>query len=98
MDYNELAELIFPNAKDIEYYEEKYPERDLEEGAMVTRFAPSPTGFVHMGSLLTTLIEKKVPKETDGICVTNFCEIRNLNNPHLDFYMGCDMIDVYVVI
>ncbi len=47
MDYKELANLIFPNAKEISYYEEKYPKRDLKEGAIVTRFAPSPTGFVH---------------------------------------------------
>jgi len=45
MDYKDLANLIFPNVKDIKYYEEKYPERNLEEGAIVTRFAPSPTGF-----------------------------------------------------
>ena len=49
MDYKDLAELIFPNAKDISYYEEKYPERNLPEGAIVTRFARSPTGFVHIG-------------------------------------------------
>ena len=46
MNRQELADLIFPEAKDISYYEEKYPERDLQEGAVVTRFAPSPTGFV----------------------------------------------------
>ena len=40
MDYKELANLIFPDAKDISYYEEKYPERNLPEGAIVTRFAP----------------------------------------------------------
>ncbi len=45
MDYKDLANLIFPNAKDIKYYEEKYPERNLPEGAIVTRFAPSPTGI-----------------------------------------------------
>ena len=68
MTNKELAELIFPNVtKTIEEYETIYPERNLKEGAVVSRFAPSPTGFVHMGSLLTTLIEKKVPKETDGI-------------------------------
>lgn len=68
MTNKELAELIFPNVtKTIEEYETMYPERNLKEGAVVSRFAPSPTGFVHMGSLLTTLIEKKVPKETDGI-------------------------------
>lgn len=68
MTNKDLADLIFPNVtKTIEDYEKMYPERNLKEGAVVSRFAPSPTGFVHMGSLLTTLIEKKVPKETDGI-------------------------------
>ena len=43
MDYKDLADLIFPDAKPIAYYEEKYPERNLPEGAIVTRFAPSPT-------------------------------------------------------
>ena len=42
MDYKDLANLIFPNAKDISYYEEKYPARNLPEGAVVSRFAPSP--------------------------------------------------------
>ena len=46
MDYKDLANLIFPEIKDISYYEEKYPTRELPEGAIVTRFAPSPTGFV----------------------------------------------------
>ena len=49
MDYKDLANLIFPEAKDISYYEEKYPERNLKEGAIVTRIAPSPTGFVQIG-------------------------------------------------
>ena len=39
MGYKELADLIFPDAKDVSYYEEKYPERNLKEGAIVTRFA-----------------------------------------------------------
>ena len=51
MDYKDLADKIFPNAKDISYYEEKYPERNLKEGAIVTRFAPSAIGFVHIGGL-----------------------------------------------
>ena len=43
----ELAEILFPNiTKTREYYEEMYPERNLEENAMVTRFGPSPTGFI----------------------------------------------------
>jgi glutamyl-tRNA synthetase len=68
MSDKELAELIFPNiTKTPEDYEKIYPERVLEEGAVVSRFAPSPTGFVHMGSLLTTLIERKIPDETNGV-------------------------------
>ena len=68
MTNKELVELIFPNVQHtIEYYENLYPERDLEEGAVVSRFAPSPTGFVHMGSLLTAFIAAKVPRETKGV-------------------------------
>ena len=47
-NYKELADLIFPDVKDKEYYEEKYPRRNLPEGAMVLRVAPSPTGNVQM--------------------------------------------------
>ena len=67
MDYKDLAELIFPDAKDISYYEEKYPERNLPEGAVVTRFAPSPTGFVHIGGLYQALVARTVAKKTGGV-------------------------------
>lgn len=67
MDYKDLANLIFPEAKPISYYEEKYPPRNLKEGAIVTRFAPSPTGFVHLGSLYQVVVAKKVAKQTDGV-------------------------------
>ena len=67
MDYKDLANLIFPNAKDISYYEEKYPERNLKEGAIVTRFAPSPTGFVHIGGLYQSVIAKKLANQTEGV-------------------------------
>ena len=67
MDYKDLANLIFPNAKDIKYYEEKYPERNLPEGAIVTRFAPSPTGFVHIGGLYQALVAKTVAEKTGGV-------------------------------
>lgn len=67
MDHKELANLIFPNIKDRSYYEEKYPERKLKEGAMVVRFAPSPTGFVHIGGIYTSVICSKLAKQTDGV-------------------------------
>ena len=67
MDYKDLANLIFPDAKDISYYEEKYPERNLPEGAIVTRFAPSPTGFVHIGGLYQALVAREVAKKTNGV-------------------------------
>ncbi len=67
MTYKELADLIFPNVKEINYYEEKYPERNLEEGAIVTRFAPSPTGFVHIGGLYQALVARTVAKKTNGV-------------------------------
>lgn len=67
MNHKELAELIFPNAKSVEYYENMYPKRNLKEGALVTRYAPSPTGYLHIGGLLNTVIESKVTKQTEGV-------------------------------
>lgn len=67
MDYKDLANLIFPDAKPIEYYEKMYPERELEEGAIVTRFAPSPTGFVHIGGLYQALAARTAAKKTKGV-------------------------------
>src|SRR5574344_922893 len=67
MNYNDLADLIFPDAKEISYYEGKYPERNLPEGAIVTRFAPSPTGFVHIGGLYQSLIARTLADKTKGV-------------------------------
>ena len=67
MIYKDLADLIFPNAKEISYYEEKYPERNLPEGAVVTRYAPSPTGVVHIGGIYQSLVAIMEAKKTDGV-------------------------------
>ena len=64
----DLANLIFPNINlTIDDLEKKYPVRDLKEGAMVTRFAPSPTGFLHTGSLFTSLISYRLAKQSGGV-------------------------------
>lgn len=63
-----LADMLFPNIdKTRDYYEELYPERDLKEGAMVTRFGPSPTGFVHMGSLFGSFIDSIYARQSGGV-------------------------------
>ena len=69
MDYKDLADLIFPEAKPISYYEEKYPERNLSEGAMVVRFAPSPTGYVHIGGLYQSIIGRTLANQTKGVFI-----------------------------
>ena len=68
MTNQELAELMFPNVKmTIEDYEKKYPERNLPEGAMVVRVAPSPTGNVHIGTIYQALLDKKLAEQTGGV-------------------------------
>ena len=67
MDYKDLANLIFPDAKDISFYEKKYPERNLPDGAIVTRFAPSPTGVMHIGGLYQALAAIEVARQTQGV-------------------------------
>ena len=67
MDNKELANLIFPDAKDYTYYEEKYPRRNLPEGAEVLRVAPSPTGFIHVGGLFQGIVARKMADQTKGV-------------------------------
>ena len=63
----ELANLLFPSIKhDRQYYEKKYPERKLKEGAMVTRYGPSPTGYVHLGNLLSAFADLMYARQTEG--------------------------------
>lgn len=68
MTNKDLANLIFPNlTKTVEDYEKMYPERNLKEGAAVTRFAPSPTGYMHIGNFMSTIINYVLSKDTNGI-------------------------------
>lgn len=68
MTNKDLANLIFPNiTKTIDDYEKMYPKRDLPDDAIVTRAAPSPTGYTHMGTLFQAFISKKAAKDTNGV-------------------------------
>ena len=68
MDYKALAELLFPGGdKTPEYYENLYPKRSLPEGAKVTRFAPSPTGFVHFGSMFPVVVSERLAHQSGGV-------------------------------
>ena len=68
MDYTKLASLLFPEVSDTpESLELKYPPRDLPEGAVVTRMAPSPTGFVHLGNLVMGLTAERMAHQSGGI-------------------------------
>lgn len=68
MNLKDLAEKMFPEVKiSVSEIETRYPERNLEDGVEVTRFAPSPTGFVHMGSLLSAFEDYKIAKDSNGI-------------------------------
>jgi len=68
MDYNELSELLFPCIqKTPEYFLSKYPKRQLNEGAKVTRIAPSPTGFMHLGNLYGALADERIAHQSGGV-------------------------------
>ena len=68
MTNKEYADILIPGVKHTwEEYEKMYPERDLEEGAIVTRYAPSPTGLPHMGNLFQAFVSKVFSSQTNGV-------------------------------
>ena len=68
MDYQALANLLFPNVTDTpESLEERFPLREVPEGAVITRMAPSPTGFVHLGNLVQGMISERMAHQSGGV-------------------------------
>ncbi len=69
-NFEQMAQLLLPNSKTTEYYEDMYPQRNLPEGARVTRVAPSPTGYLHLGVLYMALVNRIVADTSNGIFYT----------------------------
>ena len=68
MDYQVLADLLFPNVTDTpEMLEDRFPARNAPEGAVITRMAPSPTGFVHLGNLVQGLTSERMAHQSGGV-------------------------------
>lgn len=62
-----LATIVFPNIQDIQSTIAQYPDRPM--GQMVTRIAPSPTGFLHVGTLYTGLLNEKLTHQNNGVFI-----------------------------
>ena len=68
LDFEKLAELLFPHITQTpEDIEKSFPQRQLPEGAKVTRFAPSPTGFVHFGGLFPSTVGERLAHQSGGV-------------------------------
>lgn len=68
MNYNDLANLLYPNTKkSVEDYLEIYSSRKVDAGAEITRFAPSPTGYLHFGSFCGAMTDKMIAQTSNGI-------------------------------
>ena len=106
MDYKKLADLLFPDVTlTKEDLEARYPQRNLKDGAIVTRFAPSPTGFLHIGSVFTCLVADNFAKKSGGVFILRIEDtdqnrkiengvkliIQGLNRYHINFDEGVDV-------
>lgn len=70
MDYEKLAQLLFPDVNEtIADLEKEFPERNLPQGAMVTRLGPSPTGFMHLGNLYVALADERLAHQSEGVFI-----------------------------
>ena len=74
----EIIDLVFPNPlPPPEELEEKYPVRDLPQGAQVTRIAPSPTGMMHVGTLYGALIDERIANLSNGVFMLRLEDMKN---------------------
>lgn len=71
-NYQKIADLIFPGGLSVDEILKKYPPRKLKQGQQVTRFAPSPTGFMHIGNFFPAFISFNIAKQSDGIFYLRF--------------------------
>lgn len=71
-NYQKIADLIFPGGMSVDQILKKYPPRKLKQGQEVTRFAPSPTGYMHIGNFFPAFISYNLAKQSDGIFYLRF--------------------------
>ena len=98
MDYKKLANLLFPNIKnDFKFYLNKYTDRNLPDGAEVTRIAPSPTGYLHLGHLYGALVDYLSAYKSNGIFFMRLEDTdqkREVENAgQIAYDMLCDVLD-----
>ncbi len=67
MNYQKLAERLLPDAPSVDGFESKYPPRNLGKNAEVTRLAPSPTGFIHLGNLFVAIANERIAHQSGGV-------------------------------
>ena len=106
-DCKKIAELIFSDVdKSTEYYEELYPVRELPEGARVTRFAPSPTGYLHFGGLYAGFASKLTADTTGGVFMLRIEDtdkkrevedgVTGIIVPRKDYMAAADAIEKFI--
>lgn len=98
--FNELAELLFPNVKESgEAYEAKFPERTID-GAPVTRFCPSPTGVMHIGGVFAALVSDRLahahPKGVFYLRIEDTDQARKMEEAYNGIYSAMRSFDVRV--
>ena len=96
MNYKNLANLLYPDVtKTIEYFEKIYPKRNLPAGAEVTRFAPSPTGRMHLGNLYASFIPEVIAKQTNGVFIVRIEDTDQKRKIENGIELGINDLDHY---